>query len=536
MRGWVRRVWFPFPGCPGRLFPAWRRGARVWLLPAAVLALAGCAATGVSGPERRALYDSKVAEVFSVAYTSIADRYIDPVGIDALALHALEGMKTIDADIAVVRDGGSVQLRVADVVGAQYATPPSDDIRRWADLTVQMIEAGRAVSPALRLASAEDVYAVAFDRALGYLDPFSRYVGADAAEAGRALRSGFGGIGVRLQKHPEGVEVLEVYEDTPASDAGLKAGDIVVRVDDRALADAARDDILPILRGPVGSAVVVTVKRPGQALAALTMHRALIVPETVGLTLHDGIARITVSSFNRRTAKSMSAALDQARQRAGNALRGIVLDLRNNPGGLMDQAVVVADLFLDRGEIVSTRGRHPLASQNYNADRRDAADGVPLVVLINNGSASAAEIVAAALQDQDRAVVVGSKSYGKGTVQNVIRLPNEGEIILTWSRIYTPAGTLLNGFGVRPSVCTGGGEWRLDDVLSALDRETPAAPVRTPGALEATGGATAEAADPCPASSVALPLDLDVAEALIRSPRLLEKARARARSAELARK
>jgi len=186
----------------------------------------------------------------------------------------------------------------------------------------------------------------------------------------------------------------------------------------------------------------------------IVLSRALIVPPTVSYARLGGIAYVKITSFNSSTTTSLERVLEQASHEMGKGLRGVVIDLRDNPGGLLDQAVTVSELFLKRGRILSTSGRHPDSNQTFDADGHDLLNGLPVAILVNHGTASAAEVVAAALQDQGRAVVVGTASYGKGTVQTVHELPNSGELIITWSRIHAPSGYVLNNVGVIPNVCT----------------------------------------------------------------------------------
>jgi carboxyl-terminal processing protease len=200
----------------------------------------------------------------------------------------------------------------------------------------------------------------------------------------------------------------------------------------------------------------------------VAVKRALIVVPTVSLEYSGPYAHIRIGGFNQKTVHGLVDALVAAKRRGRRKLRGIVLDLRNNPGGLLDQAVAVVDVFLTSGRIVSTTGRHPDSHQLFDASGRDLAANIPLVVLINGRSASAAEIVAAALQDRGRAVVVGTNSFGKGTVQNITRLPNDGELIITWSRLYAPSGYSLHGRGVLPTVCTADEELSTADIMARL--------------------------------------------------------------------
>lgn len=493
---------------------------------AAALVLQGCIVTAPKRPDQ-SFSDAEVERVYTVGYRNIHERYIDPINVRQLALNAIEGLGRIDRNLTVVTTEKEVELRTEGQIRAHYWLPDENDAEGWADLTTNLIETGRTLSLSLRDASTEQVYMATFEAVLDHLDGFSRYVSAPAAQATRASRVGFGGIGVRLEQHEHGVKIVEVYDDTPAHKAGLKAGDVITHVDDQPMKGVDREEILYRLRGLVGSRVKLRVEREDGPPFAVAIRRDLIVPQTVSSTVRDGIAHIKITSFNRRTASNLTTALHDIRSRSGRDVKGIILDLRNNPGGLLEQAVIVADMFLDHGLIVSTRGRHPLSSQKFDADTSDLAAGWPMVVLINGGSASASEIVASALQDQGRAVVVGSKSFGKGTVQNIIRLPNDSEIILTWSRIYTPAGYLLNGVGVLPTVCTSVNRGDTTALLKEVETG-PARPTQAPTVEASTDGSTATgaavAAQLCPSSMMVSDTDLEVARRLIQTPQLYEKA------------
>jgi carboxyl-terminal processing protease len=246
----------------------------------------------------------------------------------------------------------------------------------------------------------------------------------------------------------------------------------------------------------------------------------------------EGMAIFHVSVFNRNTADSLSDSVDRARREMGRSLKGVVLDLRGNPGGLLDQAVDTASLFLDRGPVVATRGRHPTSIQNYQAGDHDHLRGIPMVVLVNGASASAAEIVAAALQDDGRAVVIGSSSYGKGTVQMVLSLENGGELTLTWARLVAPTGYLLHEHGVVPSFCTSdlptvkpGPEARGAELALIVDRgihPRDGAESRPRAALDETDWA--ELRHACPTESHENPLDLELAIRVLRDPTLYARA------------
>ena len=275
--------------------------------------------------------------------------------------------------------------------------------------------------------------------------------------------------------------VEEVVPGAPAETAGLRVGDRIVAVDERPLTSPDTTLVRNLLRGPVGADVRLGVLR-GDRRLAVVIERGLIVMPTVDLTIDGGIAVLRVSSFNQATTQAVAGAVREARRARGpgGGPDGLILDMRGNPGGLLDQSVTMADLFLEGGTIVSTRGRHPEARQYYSATNGDVAEGLPIVVLMDGDSASAAEIVAAALQDGGRAVVIGTTSYGKGTVQTVIQLPNGGEITLTWSRFHSPSGYVLHGLGVPPVACTSGRAGQTDPrvVDSVLeDLRTHALPI-----------------------------------------------------------
>lgn len=392
--------------------------------------------------------------VFSFAFGAISDRYIDGVTTAEVAVEGLRGLGTIDPAVAVEVGNGQVELRGASGPLAVTDAPRGDDARGWSQAVTDLVMTARASSPQLAAASAEDIYQAVFDATLAKLDMFSRYAGAEEARDHRASRNGFGGIGIRYITADDGLLVKEVFEDAP-SDGLLFVDDIVTAVDGIPTPALESKRIKELLRGPLDSSVTLTVQRAGiDQPVQVPIRRALVVPQTVTLTLDDDVALIRVSSFNQRTAAGVDHAVKQAQASLGPTLRGIVLDLRGNPGGLLDQAVAVSDLFLTEGPIVSTRGRHPESRQAYTARQEDIANGLPLVVLVDGRSASSAEIVTAALQDRGRAVVVGTTSYGKGTVQTVVRLPNDGELTLTWSRFHSPSGYALHGLGVMPALCT----------------------------------------------------------------------------------
>lgn len=396
--------------------------------------------------------------LFTVAYGQINDRYVQPVSLSALNDAGLESVKKLDNNFDIRHQGRILEVREAGEPIAVLNLPErEDDPYRWAAVTVAALDAGRARSPALRASDPEALYQAVFDGVLTQLDPYSRYASRDAARDSRASRDGFGGVGITIDTEGGDVRIANVMPNSPASRSGLAPDDRITHIDGVSLTDMPQREIVQRLRGPIGRTVDITIARPNQIQPiTVSITRALVVPPTVTYRRDGDIAYIRLSGFNHRTADLLARQIKAAQADIGPAMEGIILDMRGNLGGLLDQAISVSDLFLSSGQIVSTRGRHRASIQASEAVPGDIAETVPLVVLVNGSSASAAEIVAAALQDNSRAIVVGTTSFGKGSVQNVISLPNEGELVLTWARFYSPSGYPLQDLGILPAICTSG--------------------------------------------------------------------------------
>ncbi len=348
---------------------------------AAAALLAACVTAQPTGDD--AFSAERTTQEFAAGYEAISGRYVDKTAISAVALAGLDGLSVLDPEIEIDRDGDKVEMRRVGVLLSSFAVPGDDDADGWADLTVKALMLGRAASPQVLNASSESIYEAVFDKSLTKLDEFSRYAGRDLARNHRAMRDGFGGIGFEFTVTPDRtMKITSVVGDTPAERGGLQVGDVVTQIDGRPIADLNRGDITNLLRGRVGTHITLTIYRTeNDGPLRLTFERALIVPPTVTAELQGDIAYLTVSSFNQRTAISLSSAFDQLKSHG--AAKGVVLDLRGNPGGLLDQAIAVADLFLDGGEIVETHGRHPDSNQRFDASGNDIAKGLPMAVLIN---------------------------------------------------------------------------------------------------------------------------------------------------------
>ncbi|EEX11414.1 carboxy--processing protease [Ruegeria lacuscaerulensis ITI-1157] len=302
----------------------------------------------------------------------------------------------------------------------------------------------------------EDLIEAAIDGMLTSLDPHSSYLSPDDAEQMRVQTRGeFGGLGIEVTQEDGFVKVVSPIDGTPADEAGIEAGDFITHVDGESILGLTLDKAVDLMRGPVGSEIVITVVREGEPDPFdVTIIRDTIKLTAVRARTEGQSVVLRVTTFNDQTYPNLKEGLEKQIAEAGgiDKINGIVLDLRNNPGGLLTQAIKVSDAFLDEGEIVSTRGRNPEDGERFNATPGDLAEGKPIVVLINGGSASASEIVAGALQDHRRAIVVGTKSFGKGSVQTVMPLRGDGAMRLTTSRYYTPSGRSIQALGVSPDI------------------------------------------------------------------------------------
>ena len=304
--------------------------------------------------------------------------------------------------------------------------------------------------------STKDLVEAAINGMLTSLDPHSSYLAPEDFEDMRTQTKGeFGGLGIEVTQDEGYIKVITPMDDTPAFDAGIEAGDFITSVDGKSLLGLTLNEAVDLMRGPVGSEIIITVVREGfdDPFDVSIIRDIIKITAVKSRRVGDSIV-LRISAFNKQTYPNLKSGLSKEIKAAGGLsnVNGIVLDLRNNPGGLLSEAISVSDAFLDKGEIVSTRGRNLNDSQRYNARRGDLSKGKPIVVLINNGSASASEIVAGALQDHKRAVIVGQKSFGKGSVQTIIPVQGDGAMRLTTSRYYTPSGRSIQALGVSPDI------------------------------------------------------------------------------------
>lgn len=300
----------------------------------------------------------------------------------------------------------------------------------------------------------EQLIESAINGMLTSLDPHSSYLNRKSFQDMQVQTRGeFGGLGIEVTMENGAIKVVSPIDDTPAFRAGMQPGDLITHLNGEAVSGLSLNEAVDKMRGPAGSEIKVTVRR-GEAGEPIEMAitRAVIKVQSVRFRTEGDIGYVRITSFNEQTQAGLEKAITTIQQEKGAALKGFVLDLRNNPGGLLDQAVSVSDTFLEKGEIVSTRGRKSEEGTRFNAKPGDMAKGMPVVVLINGGSASASEIVAGALQDHKRAIIMGTQSFGKGSVQTIIPLPGHGAMRLTTARYYTPSGRSIQQLGITPDI------------------------------------------------------------------------------------
>src|SRR5215510_3618023 len=300
----------------------------------------------------------------------------------------------------------------------------------------------------------EKLIEAAVNGMLTSLDPHSSYLNQkDFQDMQVQTKGEFGGLGIEVTMEDGLIKVVSPMDGTPAAEAGLQPGDLISALDGQPIMGLTLNDAVEKMRGEVGSSIKLTIIRGTQDPFDVTLKRAVIAVKSVRWELEgNNIGYVRISSFSEKTDSGLRDAIAKLKEATKGQMQGLVLDLRNNPGGLLDQAIAVCDDFMDKGEIVSTRGRKSEEAQRWNAESGDLMDGKPIVILINGGSASASEIVAGALQDQRRAIVLGTKSFGKGSVQSIIPIPNHGAIRLTTARYYTPSGRSIQAKGIEPDI------------------------------------------------------------------------------------
>jgi carboxyl-terminal processing protease len=461
-----------------------------------------------------------ITSVYTTALAFMAPRTLDPVPVGTLTVWGLRGLTALDPSLTAELRDRKLLLMVGDRVVLTEAVPAGQQPAAWAASVVRLYAMAVAVSPAVRRAGTQGIIQSFFDEMFNHLDPYSRYVAPLEAAEDRARRNGRASLGITLMQRDRSIVVQQAVSDGPAMLAGLDPGDTILAVDGEAVRQLGVGAVERMMAGPLGTGVQVSWRHDGAAPRSADLVRALVPPETVFPAFAGDMLVLRITSFSDNTASHIEHDLKDGL--TGSHLpAGIVLDLRGNRGGLLDQAADAADLLLPAGIVATTEGRDPEADHVFRSGRNEMGRGVPVVVLVDGRTASAAEILASALADRGRAVVVGSSTLGKGLVQTIAPLPDGGELFVTWSRVLAPRAWPLQSLGVLPQVCTSLGEARLRQQLAALARGTQ--PMAQDIAVDRSARAPLPAPEvvairnTCP-SGEGTDLDLAAAQVLIDNP------------------
>ncbi|MDP2698086.1 S41 family peptidase [Thalassospira sp.] len=486
------------------------------------LLLAGCATGDIAPPVGD--IDLETRDVLTQTIELLDTRYIDPLTPEQIVVNALDGLTGIDPKIGVEMTPEHVALRYD---GRDLDILPLPDMQKedsssgmWADVVLRGLAQFRLHSPMLRLSPDATIQARLIDGAMTGLDRYSRYEGPEQARNARNRREGYIGIGVRLVGGNGYPLVKLVHDNGPAIKAGLQIGDQIISIDGIDLYNQSSLFASDLLQGKADSIAELEINPAGSnRIKTIQVVRERVIAPTVFTALRRNVVVARITGFNNDTARSLAAAIDTTRKNNNGHLAGVVMDLRGNRGGLLQQGVDVADLFLAGGPIGNTHARISAARHVFEANEADLINGAPLVVLIDGNTASSAELVAAALQDRGRAVLVGSTSFGKGSVQAINDLINSGTLTFTWSRLSAPSGYTFDRIGLHPAICTVdipaddidilmqnavAGKKKLDALMVAW-RHTNYSDEQTRRTLR----------DTCPPGKTAGELDVDVAVKLI---------------------
>jgi carboxyl-terminal processing protease len=462
----------------------------------------------------------RLTAVYTEALGFIAPRILDPVPISRLTVWGLRGMTSLDPALQVEAGDSRLRLMRRGQTISDRPAPGNEDAAPWAKAAVEMTVAGYQVSLPLRRAGTQGLIDSFFEEMFSHIDIYSRYVQPLEAGQDRASRAGQAGLGIEVAARGPLVEIRGVVRDSPAAIAGLRPGEVIAAVDGQRIRDQDTSTILSLLAGDEGTAVTLTVRGRDGRTRDVPMARAMVPPETVFARRRDDVLVLKVTGFSESTASHIALSVQDA-MADPKPVGGIVIDLRDNRGGLLRQAVTAADEFLPAGLIAVTQGRDPDANHIWRSADGELAENVPLIVLVDGHTASAAEIMAAALADRGRAVVVGSSTVGKGVVQTIDPMPDGGELFVTWSRVLAPLGWPLQGLGVVPQVCTSLGDDALGRQMASLSTgfQSMADAIRRERSarVPVTASKVLEIRAPCPAAA-ARPVDLDTALALIANP------------------
>jgi carboxyl-terminal processing protease len=407
------------------------------------------------------------ANVTAAALAFMAPRTLEPILVSQLTVWGLRGISALDSQLTAELRDNTLRLAAPERILGTVPVPQSEDPTAWANAFAALSAIAWTASPTVRQSGTAGILQSFFDEMFNHLDPYSRYVPPGQAAEDRERRSGSAGLGVTLAGHAGAVTVRQAIDDGPGAQSGLRPGDRIVTVDGQSTRGHDATTVSSWIDGPEDTTVHIAWRGRDGRLREAEMVRAMVPPETVFAQQAGDLLLIRVTGFNRRTSDRVSRELEAA---AGSTRPpdAVILDLRGNRGGLLREAVTVAGSLLPAGVVAVTAGRDPQANRMWDTEGGELVPNLPLVVLVDGRSASAAEVLAAALADRGRAVVIGSSTLGKGLVQAIDPLPNGGELFLTWSRILAPGRWPIQGLGVLPQVCTSLGQEALSRQLGAL--------------------------------------------------------------------
>ena len=443
-----------------------RRGFRLAAWLAAWQAVA--TATGVAWPKGHPFDVEAKARLFGAALEFATPRILDATTPGALTIWGLGGITALDPGLTVDQQGGAVRLTEAARAVLIRPAPGIEDDAGWGRLAAEMNAAAMEASPVLRRAGADALTQSFFDEMFNHLDPYSRYVPPVPAEEERDKLSVDATAGLKLVRNHGAVAVADVVPGGPGEDAGFRVGDRVLSIDGDSVHGLPPEQVQGMLTGEEGADVRVVVRGLDNRVRNLAVSLAFVPPETVSVARDGNLLVLKITAFDGNTAERLSQAIE-AGLIAGPPPAAVVIDLRGNRGGLLRQAVTSVALLAEQGVIASTAGRDPQATHDWRIDGGgDLTQGAKLVVLVDGRTASAAEIMAASLADLGRGVVVGSSTLGKGLVQAIKRMPDGGELFVTWSRVLAPKNWPIQALGVLPQVCTSRGDGETQKELKDL--------------------------------------------------------------------
>ena len=464
--------------------------------------------------------DPLAVSVFTSALSFIAPRTLEPESIPQLTIWGLHGLTALDPALETELRESSIRLMQNGKLVFSAPVPDNQTPAAWAALTASLAAAAAQVSEPVRKAGTPGVIRSFFDELFNHLDPYSRYAPPGAAETDREHLSGQAGLGLVVVQQGGAIIVSSVIPGSPADDERIRRGDRILSIDGAPLRGRDAASVNSLIAGEEGSMVRLGWRSRDGRMHNQAIERALVPPVTVSAERQGDVLIIHISGFSSDTDDQFSDLLAAGFE--GHRVRGVIVDLRGNRGGLLRQAVAVVDAVVSGGVVATTAGRHPQSSRIWEGGAGpDQAHGRPIVVLVDGRSASAAEIMAAAIADSGRGVVVGSSTLGKGLVQTIAPLPDNGELFVTWSRVLAPLDWPLQGLGVMPQVCTSLGEdalkVQLDDLIRGRQGMAEALARHNAARAPVPAAQVVELRNACPAAE-GRDLDLEAAWFLLDHP------------------